>query len=103
MISIRKGDTVKILVGKDRDKTGKVIAVFPKRSRAIVEGRNIYFRHKRPKKAGEKGQKIQFPRALDISNLMLICPHCNKATKIGAIKDEKGVKVRVCKNCGKKI
>lgn len=100
---IRKGDTVKILVGKDRGKTGKVISVSTKNSRAVVEGRNIYFRHERPRKAGQKGQKVQFPKALEASNLILVCPNCHKPSRAGRTADEKGTLTRVCRKCKKKI
>lgn len=103
MLKIKKGDTVKILSGKDRGKTGRVIFVSEKTGRATVEGFNLYFRHERPKHAGEKGQKVQFPRPLNGSNLMLICPHCSKPSRVGHLTDEKGVKSRVCRNCKKRI
>src|SRR3989344_2639721 len=97
MFHIRKGDTVKILVGKDRTKTGKVLSVNPKTGKTVVEGRNIMVRHERPKKAGQKGQKIQFPAPLNASNLTLVCPHCGKATRTGYKVDDKGIKMRICK------
>ena len=100
---IRKGDNVKILSGKDQAKTGKVIAVDYKFGKATVEGRNIFVKHQRPKKAGEKGQKVQMPRPLQISNLMLVCPHCGKPTTTRHMVDEKGIKARVCKKCEKRI
>lgn len=103
MTFIRKGDQVKILNGKDRGSSGKVIHVFLKSQKATVEGRNVYTRHERPKKSGEKGQKIQFPRPLEISNLMLICPHCKKPTRVGHQTDEQGIKTRLCKKCKKRI
>ncbi len=102
-MNLRKGDTVKILRGKDRGRTGKVLAAFGKPQKATVEGLNISIRHKRPRKSGEKGQKIQLPKPVRISNLMLICPHCGKATRVGHLIDEKGVKTRMCKKCGKRI
>lgn len=103
MESIKKGDTVKILIGKDRGETGKVVFVSSKSGKATVEGRNIYTRHERPKKAGQKGQKVMFPRPLQISNLMLVCPHCGKPTRVGHLVDQEGVKTRVCKKCKKRI
>ncbi|MDP3741554.1 MAG: 50S ribosomal protein L24 [bacterium] len=102
-MNIRKGDTVKILAGRDRGKTGKVLGTAAKEHRATVEGLNILFRHKRPKRSGEKGQKIQFPKSLHFSNLALICPHCGKPTRIGHMTDDKGIKTRMCKKCGKRI
>lgn len=103
MFHIRKGDTVKILSGKDRNKNGKVLAVHTEIAKAIVEGRNIIVRHERAKKAGQKGQKIQFPSPINISKLSLVCPHCGKPTRVGYKSDGKDVKVRVCKKCAKEI
>ncbi len=103
MAHIRKGDEVKILVGKDRSKTGKVASMHQKSFTATVEGLNIRVRHQRPKRSGEKGQKIQFPAPIHISNLMLVCPHCGKTTRVAHQVDEKDVKTRVCKKCGKRI
>lgn len=103
MIHLHKGDQVKILSGKDRNKTGKVLAVSLKLEKATIEGRNIFTRHERAKKAGQKGQKVQFPRPIHVSNLMLVCPHCGKPARVGYATDDKGVKHRSCKNCKKRI
>ena len=100
---MRKGDTVKMLSGKYRKKTGKVLSVDLKFGRVVVEGLNMGVRHERPKRSGEKGQKIQFPRAVSISKLMLICPECGKPTRVGYEVNEQGKKLRKCKKCGKKF
>ncbi|KKW29780.1 MAG: 50S ribosomal protein L24 [Candidatus Doudnabacteria bacterium RIFCSPHIGHO2_01_52_17] len=100
---LRKGDTVKILRGKDRGKTGKIVFVSQEDSLATVEGAHLFWRHERPRKQGQKGQKVQLPRAVPVSNLMVICPHCHKPTRIGHQIDDKGVKGRICKNCRKRI
>lgn len=100
---VKKGDTVKIMSGKDGGKTGKVLATFAKTGRVTVEGLNIYVKHQRPKRSGEKGQKIRLPRPLQGSNLMLVCPHCGKVTRGAHSIDEKGGKTRICKKCGKRI
>ena len=92
-----------MLVGRDRAKTGKVLNVSPKSGRATVEGVNIYSRHERPKRQGQKGQKIHVPMPVNISNLMLVCPSCKKPARVGHFTDEKGVKSRICKNCKKTI
>lgn len=102
-MNLRKGDTVKILGGKDRGETGKIVAVYTKVHKATVEGRNIFVRHRKPKKSGEKGQKIQVPKPLHLSSLMLICPHCGKTTRAAHVIDEKGIRSRKCKKCGKRI
>lgn len=102
-MNIRKGDTVKILAGRERGKTGKVLTVNSKSGRAVVEGRNITIRHERPRRSGEKGQKVQFPSPLHVSKLMVLCPHCGKATRGAHMIDDKNLKTRICKHCGKRI
>lgn len=98
-MKIKKGDNVKIICGKDRGKKGKVLKVFPKENKIIVEGLNLRIKHVRPKKAGEKGQRIQFPASLNISDIMLICPKCGRQTRIGYKMLDSGKKVRICKKC----
>ena len=101
-MKIKKGDKVKILTGKDKGKTGKVMQVFPDGKRASVEGLNLLIKHMRPRREGEQGQRIEFPAAINLSNLMIICPKCNKASKTShkITKGEKGnKKYRVCKKC----
>ena len=95
---IRKGDTVKVLTGKDKGKTAKVITVNPKDGRITVEGLNVYKKHVRPKRQGEKGEIVQVIRPINSSNLMLVCSNCNKATRIG-YRLENDKKVRYCKKC----
>lgn len=82
-MQIRKGDTVKVLAGKERTKTGKVLEVFPKTARLVVEGLNIHVRFSRPKKKGEKGQRLELPAAMNVSKVMLVCPNCGKPTRSG--------------------
>ncbi len=101
-MKVKKGDNVKILSGKDKGKNGKVLQVIPKLNRVVVEGINIRKRHTRPRKQGEKGQIIEIEAPMHISNVMLICTKCNKATRIGIEVYEDG-KSRVCKKCQTKI
>ena len=112
-LKLKKGDKVKILAGKDKGKTGKVLQVFSERSRASVEGLNLLIKHMRPRRQGEQGQRIEFPAPLSISNLMLVCSKCGKATRVGykyieitksattktGAKIKKKKKNRVCKKC----
>ena len=99
-MKIKKDDTVLIISGKDRGRKGKVFRVFPKQKKVMVEGINIIKKHIRPKRSGQKGQIIELPAALSVSNLKLLCSKCNKAVKVGyKIIDKK--KVRLCKKCGK--
>ncbi|HOK34532.1 MAG TPA: 50S ribosomal protein L24 [Candidatus Paceibacterota bacterium] len=101
-MKIRKGDNVIIIKGKDRKKTGRVLRVLPKENKVIIENLNLVKKIKKPKKEGEKGEIISIPRAIDCSNVMLVCPSCQKSTRIG-IAFEDGKKYRVCKKCQKKI
>jgi large subunit ribosomal protein L24 len=97
-MKIRKNDQVKILSGKDRGKIGKVLNVMPKNGKVIVEGLNLTKKHSKPRRQGEKGQRVTVPAALDISNLMLVCPKCSKAARIG-FKISGENKYRICKKC----
>lgn len=98
-MNIKKGDKVKILSGKDKGKTGKVLQIFNKKNKISVEGANLLFKNMRPKKQGEKGQKIQFPAALPVGNVVLVCPRCSKNTRISFKILENKKKVRICKKC----
>ncbi len=106
-MKIKKNDKVLIISGKDRGKTGKVLRVFPKEGRILVEGVNIVKKHQKPKREGEKGQVIQLPKPIDVSNVKIICPHCGKASRIGykiILKDKKQkMKIRICKKCGQEL
>ncbi len=102
-MNIKTGDKVKVIAGKDKGKTGKVVQVLPKLDRVVVEGANILVKHMRPRKQGEKGQKIQLPAPLNVSNVAFICPKCNKQSRIGNKILENGKKVRVCKKCKETI
>lgn len=101
-MKIKKNDKVQIISGKDKGKQGKVLQVFPREGRVSVEGLNLRIKHMRPRKQGEKGQKIQFPAPLNISNIMFTCPHCNRPTRVGykiLITEKEKKKIRVCKKC----
>ncbi|MCX6730128.1 MAG: 50S ribosomal protein L24 [Candidatus Portnoybacteria bacterium] len=101
-MKIKLGDTVLIIAGKDKNKSGKVTEVFPKDNKIIVEGLNIMKKHIRPKKQGEKGQRVEVPRAIDVSNVQIVCPKCKKATRIGH-KIIGQDKTRICKKCLQEI
>lgn len=101
IMKIRKGDKVKILLGKDRGKEGKVEFVSGKRKKVFVSGANLYKRHVR-KQGTIEGGIIDIPKPLNISNVALVCPNCNKITRVG-FKLEKDLKMRICKKCGKEI
>jgi len=98
-MKIKKGDKVKIIAGKDKGKQGRILQVLPKEGKVVVEGLNLVIKHVRPRRAGEKGQRIQFPAPLNISNVMLICTKCDKPTRVGYKILENKKKVRICKRC----
>jgi len=102
-MKIKKGDQVKIISGKDRGKTGKVLRVFPKGNKIVVEKVNIVKKHQKPKREGEKGERISRPMPIDMSNAQLICPKCGKPTRIGYKITEKGKKFPVCRKCKEEI
>jgi len=99
-MKIYKNDQVLIISGKDRLKTGKVLNVFPEKETVLVEGANLRKKHVKPKRSGEKGQIVQVPAPLHISNIKLICKNCGKAVRVG-YKKEGEKKYRFCKKCKK--
>ena len=101
-MKIRKGDTVQVLSGNDKGKTGEILEVIPKSEKIIVKGVNIRKKHVKPRKQGEEGGIISVECAIPSSKVNIVCSKCGKATKIGyVIEDDK--KVRVCKKCGAKL
>ena len=101
-MKIHKGDQVLITSGKDRGKTGKVLNAFPSESKLLLEGLNLRKKHAKPKKQGEKGQVVEVPAPLSVSNVKLICPKCGKPARIGYKIIEKK-KYRICKKCNSEI
>ena len=100
---IRKGDTVKVITGKDKGKTGKVLEVHPGKGRVFVEKLNIQKRHTRPSQKHRQGGIIEREGSIDISNVMLVCRSCGKAVRTGVRRLDDGQKLRVCKKCGEII
>ncbi len=101
-MKIIKGDTVKIISGKDRGKSGTVLHALPAARTGIIDGLNLVKKHSRPRKQGEKGQMVTVPRPLAASKVMLICSSCKEPTRVGARMDG-ARKVRYCKKCKAKI
>ena len=98
-LSIKKGDTVLVIAGKDKDKRAKVLAVSPKTNRVIVEGVNIVSKCRKARTAQEKSQIIKIEAPIDASNVMVVCPKCGKATRVAHAEID-GKKARICKKCG---
>lgn len=97
-MKIKKEDTVKILSGKEKGKTGKVIRVVPAEARVMVEGLNLHKKHVRSRQAERKGEIVFKPGFLAAAKVMLICPQCGKAARIGYERADAKNK-RVCKKC----
>ena len=97
-MNIKKGDQVKIITGKDRGKTGKVIKVFLEENKITVEGVNLYKKRVRPRKTRQKGEVVLVARPLAGSNVMLVCSACGKPTRVGH-RRERDQGVRYCKKC----
>ena len=102
-MKIKKNDAVKIIAGKDKGKRGKVIQIFAKHNKVVVEGLNLRYKHLRPKKQGEKGQRIEYAAPLDASNVMLVDPKTDKVSRVGFKSLESGEKVRISKKSGEVI
>ena len=100
---IKKGDNVQVLSGNDKGKTGEVLEVIPKTGKIIVKGINIRKKHVKPRKQGEEGGIIPVECSIYSAKVNVVCPKCNKATRIGYEKDKDNNKVRICKKCGAKL
>ncbi len=99
MLKIKKGDIVASIKGKDRGKKGKVIEVLSAESRVLIEGINLVKKHKRRTQQDQKGGIVSIERPISIANVMVVCKHCNKPTRIGFKALPDGAKSRFCKSC----
>ncbi len=108
LLTIKKGDTVTVIAGKDKGKKAKVLAVFAARNRVQVEGANMQKKHRRARKGGEKGTMIELAMPMDASNVMLWCSSCGAGRRTGSkmegnkparLNGRSGGKVRVCVKC----
>ena len=101
-MKVKKNDTVLVLTGKDNDKTGKVLRALPGDNKIVVDGINVQKRHKKARSAQETSAIVEQAGPIDASNVLVVCPHCDKATRV-AHAEVDGKKVRVCKKCGKPL
>ena len=101
-MSVKKGDTVVVLSGKDKGKQGKVLGTVPSEDKVVVEGVNMVTCHVKPRRQGETGGIVQREAALYASKVQVVCPKCKKGTRV-AHKIEDGKKTRVCKHCGAEL
>lgn len=101
-MKIKKNDTVLIISGKDKGKKAKVLEVFPRQKKIAIEGINLVKKHRRPRSEREKGQVIEIPKPIDVSNVKFVCSKCGKAVRLGH-KIVEGKKYRICKKCKQEI
>ena len=102
-LNVKKGDRVKVIAGKDKGKEGEVIRALPQKGRVVVEKVNMIKKAQRPTQANPQGGIMTMEAPLNASNVMLVCPQCKEATRVGHRFDDDGKKHRVCKKCGKDI
>jgi len=98
-MNVKKGDKVQVLSGKDKGATGEVLRALPAEGKVIVEGVAMVKKHQKPTQAGQQGGILEREAAIDVSNVMLICPKCGKPTRVGHTGTGTDKK-RVCKKCG---
>ena len=102
-LSIRKGDTVVVLSGKDKGKKGKIISTIPSKQKVIVEGVNMSTKHKKPRRQTDPGGIMHQESPIYACKVMLYCNKCGQATRVGHVIDNDGEKTRRCKNCTEQI
>lgn len=101
MYKFKLNDQVKITAGKDKGQTGKIIKLFPKADKVVVEDKNLYTRHIKAA-AGKPGKKTKLPRPIPTANIAIICSSCQKTTRVG-FDITKKPKIRICRRCGQVI
>lgn len=102
-MKVIKNDTVLVISGNYKGKKGKVLKVFPKNQRVIVEGVNFIKRHTRPTQKNQQGGILEKEAPIHASNLMVVCPKCDTPSRIGRQVLEDGKRVRVCRSCGEML
>jgi len=92
-----------MLAGKDKGKEGKILKVLPVTGRVVVDGLNLVKKHQKPRRQGEKGQIVEIPRSVDVSNVGLLCAGCGRPTRVGYKKETDQKKARFCRRCQQEI
>ena len=101
-MKIKKGDSVKVIRGKDKGKEGKVEKVLPKEGKVLVTNVNLYKRHLKARSEKQPSEIVTLTKPMPETNVILVCPKCHKTTRVG-YKLEKGIKSRICKRCKSEI
>lgn len=102
-LHVRKGDQVKVIAGNYRGATGRILRTIPADRRVVVDGVNMRKRHQRPTRQNPEGGIVTFEAPIDVSNVMLVCPHCEEPSRTSSRRDEDGTVERLCKRCGEPI
>ena len=102
-IHVKTGDEVMIISGKDKGKTGKVLAVSPAEGKVIVEKRNMVTKHVKPRKAGDPSGIVKAEAALYACKVQPVCSKCKRPTRVAHKFEKDGSKIRVCAKCGAKL
>jgi large subunit ribosomal protein L24 len=101
MRKLRKGDKVKVIAGNDRGREGEVVRVYPQEGRILVKGVGMITRHQRPTQRQREGGIIEREGTIPMNSVLVICPECDKPTRVGFQIAETGEKLRLCKQCQK--
>jgi large subunit ribosomal protein L24 len=102
-LHVRKGDRVEVISGNYRGARGQVLRAIPRLRRVVVDGVNMRKRHQRPSAQNPEGGIVTFEAPIDVSNVMLVCPHCDEPARAGHRRDPDGTVERICKRCGEPI
>lgn len=98
--SLKKNDLVMVIAGKEKGKSGRILKVFPRKNRALIERVNFIKKHTRPSGQTRQGGIVEREAPIHVSNVMVICEKCNLPIRVGKKILDDGKKVRVCKKCG---
>ena len=102
-LHVKKGDNVKVISGKEKGKSGKILKAFPAKRRIIVEHLNMIKKHTKRRTQGQGGGIIEREGTIHVSNVMLVCPSCRQVTRVGKKFLEDGTRARICKKCGEVV
>ncbi len=100
---IRKNDTVMVIAGREKGKTGKVLRVLRETNRVVIERLHMVKRHQKPRGQQAPGGVVEKEASIDLSNIMIMCERCNAPARIGSRRLEDGSGVRLCRRCGEAI
>jgi large subunit ribosomal protein L24 len=100
---LKVNDQVEVITGKDKGRVGKIIKVYKKSDKALVERVNMIKRHTKARAAGQEGQIVEKEAPIHVSNLMLVCPKCTNTVRVARKTLDDGTKVRICKKCSESV